>query len=140
MKKSFIMLFSILAFVFIAFIALFIIKISIYPSRIINDYSNYIQAKILILNSKELSKYFLYEARKNNIECLEFVEFNYPSKDDIFRIDYIYPLNKCENNKFKDDTKNDIIIINSSVVINYNKSVNEEIFLKESFFIYPKNY
>ncbi|MBX2078150.1 hypothetical protein I9T54_01165 [Campylobacter peloridis] len=138
MKKSFIMFYTIFFILFISFLCFFIIKLSSYPPRIIKDFAFYTQAKILLHNSKELSKYFLYQAYNEKKECIETIYFQYANSK--IRLDFVYPLGECKNAKFKANYDNamSIVAVNASVLINDNKGVNEEIFLQRSFFIYPK--
>lgn len=63
-------------------------NISSYIPRILRDEYYYTEARILSLNAKELAKYFLYKAKQEGKECINFINFNYPKDDDIVRIDY----------------------------------------------------
>ncbi|AJC86401.1 hypothetical protein [Campylobacter sp. RM16704] len=138
MKKSFAMIYTIFFILFISFMSLFIIKLSSYPPRIMKDLILYTQSKILLYDSKELSKYFLYQAHLEGKECLEYVYFEINNAK--IKIDYVYPLGECINEKFikNYDNAKSIIAVNVSVLTNDNTNVNEEIFLQKSFFIYPK--
>ncbi|WP_291952874.1 hypothetical protein [Campylobacter sp.] len=138
MKKSFVMVYVVFLIMSIAFLSLFVVKISSYSSRIMKDFILYTQGKILLYDSKEMSKYFLYEARKEGKECLKNINFTYNNA--IMRLDYVYPLAECIDEKIISSYKqaNSIIAVNASVLLNSNKEVNEEIFLQKSFFIYPK--
>ncbi|CAM4097188.1 hypothetical protein [Campylobacter armoricus] len=138
MKKSFAMIYTIFFVLFVSFALLFIIKISSYPHRIMKDLTLYTQGKILLYDSKELSKYFLYNAFLEGKECIEDVYFEFNKAK--IKMDYMYPLGECKNNSFVKNYDNalSIVAVNVSVLINDNTNVNEEVFLQKSFFIYPK--
>ncbi|MBF7049247.1 hypothetical protein IY972_02040 [Campylobacter volucris] len=138
MKKSFAMIYTIFLIIFVSFMVLSAIKIASYPPRIMKDLIFYTQGKIILFDAVELSKYFLYEARTQDKECLDEIKFNYNQA--VVKIDYVYPLAKCDNGKIITDYENpnSIIAINVSVLLNANQGVNEEVFLQKSFFIYPK--
>lgn len=144
MKKAYILLSTIFLIIFLGFYIALNLHLSSYVPRLIKDTHLYLQARILAHSSKEFAKYFLYEAKKENKECLNFVSFNYPTLEDTIRIDYFYPLGMCENFKLKQIntdanlSKDGIIIANISVALNSNKGVNEEIFINQKVFIYPK--
>lgn len=138
MKKSFAMIYTIFLIIFVSFMVLFAIKIASYPPRIMKDLIFYIRGEIILFDAVELSKYFLYEARTQDKECLDEIKFKYNQA--VVKIDYVYPLAKCDNEKIITDYENpnSIIAINVSVLLNANQGVNEEVFLQKSFFIYPK--
>ena len=123
MKKSYILFSSFL--ISLSFMSLFVF-LSFYTSyipRYSNDVYKYTQAKILLNDTKELSKYFLYLSIQKNEKEPKNINFKYPNDNTIINIDYFYPKDK----KYA--------IINSSVFIkNYN--VNEEIYLNKKFIIY----
>ncbi|MBK1964024.1 hypothetical protein [Campylobacter novaezeelandiae] len=112
-------------------------NISSYIPRILRDEYYYTEARILSLNAKELAKYFLYKAKQEGKECINFINFNYPKDDDIVRIDYFYPIAECDNFKFKSInqdanlSKDGVIIINISIRLNSNQAVNDEIFINK---------
>lgn len=135
MKKAYILFASFSIFLALIFCIIFMFNFSSYMPRFIKDYYKYTQAKILLNDSKELSKYFLYLLKNNNKECINNVKFNYPNKDTIISIDYFYPENKCINNKLINKQKTNFIIVKSSVYIK-SEYVNEEIYLDKRFFIY----
>ncbi|WP_279176681.1 hypothetical protein [Campylobacter insulaenigrae] len=138
MKKSFVMIYVVFLVIFISFLSMFIVKTLSYSSRIMKDYIFYTQGKILLYDFKEISKYFLYEAKKEGKECLENLKLNYNGI--LISIDYIYPLAKCINEKVISNYQqaDSIIAVNIGILLNTDKGVNEEIFLQKSFFIYPK--
>ncbi|TEY03533.1 hypothetical protein [Campylobacter sp. US33a] len=144
MKKAYALLASIsLLIVFIFFISLSLQMSSYYP-RQIKDLYLYIQANILATNAKELAKYFLYIAKKQNKECLERVEFNYPNAQSIIRIDYFYSVATCKNyslapiNQDINLSKDNVINVNISIYLNKDKEVNEEIFINKKLILFPK--
>lgn len=143
MKKAYILVMSLILLVFVSFFVVFNLQISSFVPRYIKDLSLYMQAEILSKDFKELAKYVLVEAKKQGKECLNFVELNYPKQKDIIRVDYFYPLRECVNSRFihtnKDAnlSKDNIIIINISVLLNADNGVNEEIFVNKKAFIYP---
>ncbi|QOR00618.1 MULTISPECIES: hypothetical protein [unclassified Campylobacter] len=138
MKQAFAMVYTIFFIMFVAFVLVFVVKISSYTPRIMQDLILYTQGKILVLNSKEMSKYFLYQAYLEGKECIEQINFKYNNAT--VQIDYAYPLGRCENGQLLLDYEvtKAIVAVNVSVLLNENKSVNEEVFLQRSFFIYPK--
>ncbi|OCX42263.1 hypothetical protein A7X81_03475 [Campylobacter ornithocola] len=138
MKKSFAMIYTIFFILFISFVLIFIVKIASYSPRIIKDLALYTQGKILLHDTKELSKYFLYQAFLEDKECLN--EYNFEYNSIKIRIDYAYPLGECKNYKLVANYANvkSIVAVNISVLLNSDKAVNEEVFLQKSFFIYPK--
>ena len=143
MKRGFILLMSLLLLVFISFFVVLNLQISSYTPRHIRDLSLYTQAQTLAQNSLNLAKYFLLEAKKQGKECLDYAEFHYPKPKDTIRIDYFYPLQECENGRFTHTntdanlSKNNAIIINISVLLNADSSVNEEIFVNRKEVLYP---
>lgn len=143
-KKAYILLNVVFLILLLGFYLGFNLNLSSYAPRLLKDTHLYLQAKILAHDSKELAKYFLYRAKKENKECLNSVSFHYPKSDDTIRIDYFYAIATCENFKFtelnKDAnlSKDGVIIANISVALNSNKGVNEEIFINQKSFIYPK--
>lgn len=120
-----------------------LINTSSYIPRQTKDTFLYTQAQILASDSKELAKYFLYETRKAQKECLDFVEFHYPNANDKIKISYFYPLAECKNFKLvnlntdANLSKDFSIIVNVSVLLNTDTAVNEEIFISKNFVIYP---
>lgn len=143
MKRGFILLMSLLLLVFVSLFVVLNLQISSYTPRHIRDLSLYTQAQILASNSLNLAKHFLIEAKKQGKECLNYAQFHYPKPKDIVRIDYFYPLQECENFRFigtnadANLSKENIIIINISVLLNADSAVNEEIFVNKKAFIYP---
>ncbi len=144
MKKAYVLLSVVFLVILLGFYIHLNLNLSSYASRTLKDTHLYLQAKILAHSAKELAKYFLYEAKKQNKECLNFVSFNYPSAQDTVRIDYFYPIAVCENFKLKQINKDanlckdGIIIANISVRLNAHKGVNEEIFINQKAFIHAK--
>lgn len=144
MKKAYILLLALLALVFFSFVLLLNLNISSYAPRLIKDLKLYLQANILAQDSKELAKYFLYKAQTEGKECLQSVEFNYPTKNDTIKIEYFYVLADCKNFKIKHqqkpkDLNESLIILNISVSLNAGEGVNEEVFVNHKNVIYPKN-
>ncbi len=144
MKKAYVLLGVLFLVFLIAFYLQLNFNISSYASRTLKDTRLYLQAKILAQNAKELAKYFLYEAKKQNKECLNSISFNYPSTRDSVNIAYFYPVASCENfkltqiNKDANLSKDGVILVNISISLNAQKGVNDEIFINEKAFIYPK--
>ena len=142
MKRGFILLMSLLLLVFISFFVVLNLQISSYTPRHIRDLSLYTQAQILAQNGLNLAKYFLIQAKKQNKECLDYAEFNYPRANDLIRIDYFYPLQECKNfqfistNKDANLSKDNLIIVNISVLLNGKSRVNEEIFVNRKEVLY----
>lgn len=143
MKKAYILAMSVPLLVSISFFVVANLRLSSYAPRFVRDLSLYTQAQILASKGKEFAKYFLVEAKKQGAECLNFARFHYPSAKDSVRIDYFYPLRECENGRFTHTnadanlSKDNIIIINISVLLNADSAVNEEIFVNKKAFLYP---
>ncbi|TBR81153.1 hypothetical protein DU472_00590 [Campylobacter novaezeelandiae] len=142
MKKAYILISIVFLITLVSFLINLSFNISSYIPRILRDEYYYIQARILSLNAKELAKYFLYKAKQEGKECINFINFNYPKDDDIVRIDYFYPIAECDNFKFKSInqdanlSKDGVIIINISIRLNSNQAVNDEIFINKKDLIY----
>lgn len=143
MKKAYILVMSVLLLVSVSFFVIINLRLSSYAPRLIKDLSLYTQAQILARQSVEFAKYFLVEAKKQGVECLNFARFHYPKAKDSVRIDYFYPLRECENGRFTHTnadanlSKDNIIVINISVSLNAGGAVNEEIFVNKKAFLYP---
>ena len=143
MKRGFVLLMSLILLVFVSFVAVLSLQISSYAPRQIKDLRLYTQAQILAHNSVDLAKYLLVKAKAQGQECLNFTQFHYPSAKDSVRIDYFYPLQECENGRLihtKADvnlSKDNVIIVNISVLLNADKGVNEEIFVNKKELLYP---
>jgi len=144
MKKAYILISVVILITMIGFFMSFQLNNSSYNQRILTDTYHYLQARILARSSKELAKFFLYAAKNEGKECLNFISFNYPKANDTIRFDYLYPLGECENFRFKNLnqdanlSKDGVIIVNISIALNSNKNVNEEIFVNQKFFINTK--
>lgn len=142
MKKGFILLASLFLSTSVALIACLALYISDYNPRLIRDLQASVQASILQDDLVELSKYFLYEARKKGLACIRQIRFSYPNKDDIISLDYVYPLGSCDDfgrlrALYKNISPLKIVMLNSSVSLRTDYGVNEGIFKQKSFFIYP---
>ena len=143
MKRGFVLLMSLILLVFVSFVAVLSLQISSYTPRQIKDLRLYTQAQILAHNSVELAQYLLVKAKAQGQECLNFTQFHYPSAKDSVRIDYFYPLQECENGRLTHtnaDTnlsKDNVIILNISILLNAGKAVNDEIFINKKAYIYP---
>lgn len=143
MKRAYILLMSVLLLVSVSFFVVANLHLSSYAPRFVKDLSLYTQAQILAHNGKDFAKYFLVQAKKQGKECLQFAQFHYPKAKDSIRIDYFYPLRECENGRFTHTnadanlSKDNVIIINISVLLNADSAVNEEIFVNKKAFIYP---
>ena len=59
------------------------------------------------------------------------------------RIDYFYPLQECENGRLTHTnadanlSKDNVIILNISILLNAGEAVNDEIFINKKAYIYP---
>lgn len=143
MRRAYILLLSLILLIFVSFVVVFNIDKSSYLPKYLKNTFLYIQAKSLAKDSVELAKYFLYEAKRMNLECLDTVELNYPSKDDVILLQYFYPLRECKNNKFTytnqdaNLSKDNIIVVNISVLLKPILGVNEEVFVNKKAFLYP---
>lgn len=73
------------------------LNISSYTPKIIQDSYYYLQAQILSHNATQFSKYFLYQAKQENKECLDNIYFNYTKA--LIKIKYFYPIAQCVNFK-----------------------------------------
>lgn len=141
MKKGFLLFVCIITLIFVSFFTLFAVNKSAYIPKHIKNVFLYTQAKILSENSKELAKYFLYEAKSQGKQCIDKVKFKYENAQIL--IQYLYPLRECINFSFTDTnkdanlSKDNIIISNISVLLNEGSGVNEEIFINENIFLYP---
>lgn len=139
MKKAYILLSVIILTTFIALWISLNLNISAYTPRAFLDTYDYLQAKIYTHDAKELAKYFLYKAKEENKECLEYAQIEHEKA--VLRVDYLYPIAECENFKLKNInpdanlSKDGIIILNISVAINSNTHVNEEIFINKKSFL-----
>lgn len=144
MKKAYILLSVIFLMLVVGFWLSFSFINSSYTSRTLSDTYTYLQAKIIADNAKELSKYFLYQAKKDGKQCLNSIIFSYPSINDRVKIDYFYAFAKCKNdhlveiNKDANLSKDGIIIVSVSVVLNQNSSVNEEIVVQKNLRLLAK--
>lgn len=143
MKKAYVLALSVLLLASVSFFVVANLQLSSTAPRFVKDLRLYIQAQILANEGEEFAKYFLAQAKKQGKECLKFALFHYPSAKDSVRIDFLYPLAECENGRFvhtNTDTnlsKHNVIIINTSVLLNADSAVNEEIFVNKKAFIYP---
>ncbi len=143
MKKAYILAISLLLLVFVSFFVVINLQISSYTPRFVRDLQLYTQAQILARGGKDFAKYFLMQAKKQGAQCLNFAHFHYPSAKDSIRIDFFYPLAQCENGRLihantdANLSKDNIIIINISVLLNADSAVNEEIFVNNKAFLYP---
>lgn len=143
MKRGFVLLMSLILLVFVSFVAVLSLQISSYSPRQIKDLRLYTQGQILAHNSVDLAKYLLVKAKAQGQECLNFTQFHYPSAKDSVRIDYFYPLQECENGRLIHTnadvnlSKDNVIIVNISVLLNADKGVNEEIFVNKKELLYP---
>lgn len=142
MKKAYILLASLLLLVFVSFFMVSSLTISSYIPRQIRDLRLYVEAQILARDSVELAKFFLAQAKKQGKECLNSTLLNYA--DATIRIDYLYPLQECENftlsrtNADANLSKDNLIILNIGVLLNADTAVNEEIFINKKATIYPR--
>ena len=141
MKRAFLLLACIMLLLFVSFFSIFSINKSAYIPKYMKNIFLYTQAQILARDSRELAKYFLYEAKNKGKQCLDEIKFAYDNAQVL--IQYLYPLRECENftftytNKDANLSKDNIIIANISVLLNEAKGVNEEIFVNEKIFLYP---
>lgn len=144
MKKAYILLLSVILLVLVAFWGIIKLQNSSYVPREARDSFAFIQARLLLKDSKELAKYFLFVAHKQGRQCLNSIHFNFANA--LVRMDYYYALGICVEGKLKDipqDTKQNAILVSLSVIINASnaksdKSVNDEVFLNDKFYIYPE--
>lgn len=144
MKKGFILLTTLFLVVFVSFLASLSLHISSYQPRTLRDLKSFVQASLLLDESYELSKYLL-SLLKNKDECLGNVELT-PFKGVKLYLSFIYPQADCINGYLSHHDKPlEVIMVNASVGILQNKpndkkpkyAVNESVFLRKAFFIYP---
>ncbi|KGI56489.1 hypothetical protein [Campylobacter sp. MIT 97-5078] len=144
MKKAYILLASLALLAFFSFTIIFYLKQTSYTPKRLKDAILHTQAQILLQDFKELSKLFLYEAKLQGKDCLESVSLNYPNPNDFIVIRYFYPLGKCENFKLTqlntdaNLSKDKLIIAHINILLNSQKVVNDEIFIQDTFTLYPK--
>ncbi|MCR2062664.1 hypothetical protein [Campylobacter helveticus] len=143
MKKAYILLGVIFLVIFVGFLLSVGLNISSYTPRFLKDSYAYIQAKILSFNAKELAKYALFQAKKEGFECLNFINFSYPSAANKIKIEYFYTIAECQNNRLvnlnpdANLSKHGVIVVNISVAYQ-NEAVNEEIFINEKLRLIAK--
>lgn len=138
MKKAYILLSVMFLVALVSFWFSLSLTTSSYTPRILSDTQDYLQARILAHNSKELAKYFLYKAKKDGKECLNSITLSYPSHEDKIRIDYFYALAECKNYKLhqiNNDanlSKDGVITISVNIALHQNNAVNEEILVHKN--------
>ncbi|ECP8638143.1 hypothetical protein NF804_000255 [Campylobacter jejuni] len=142
MKKAYVLIWTIFLILLISLWMSLTLNISSYTPKIIQDSYYYLQAQILSHNATQFSKYFLYQAKQENKECLDNIYFNYTKA--LIKIKYFYPIAQCVNFKFSNFnpdanlSKDGVIIAHISIALNRDKNVNDEILLTKSIIIYPK--
>ncbi|HEE0025827.1 TPA: hypothetical protein R6S78_001802, partial [Campylobacter jejuni] len=98
MKKAYVLIWTIFLILLISLWMSLTLNISSYTPKIIQDSYHYLQAQILSHNATQFSKYFLYQAKQENKECLDNIYFNYTKA--LIKIKYFYPIAQCVNFKF----------------------------------------
>lgn len=146
MKKGFVLISTLFLVSMVAIMGTLALHMSSYEPRLVRDLYSYVQASLILDKSENIAKYLLYTARKKGFECIKKARLEYPLKDDTLTFDYVYPLAKCENGFFteisKDQNPLKIVMVNVSVAIKTESTrytVNESVFLRKSFFLYPKD-
>lgn len=90
MKKAYVLIWTIFLILLISLWMSLTLNISSYTPKIIQDSYYYLQAQILSHNATQFSKYFLYQAKQENKECLDNIYFNYTKA--LIKIKYFYPI------------------------------------------------
>ncbi|MFQ6341460.1 hypothetical protein [Campylobacter sp. VTCC 70190] len=142
MKKAYVLIWTIFLILLIGLWMSLSLNISGYTPKIIQDSYYYLQAQILSHNAKEFAKYFLYQAKQENKECLDNISFHYAKA--LIKIKYFYPIAGCINFKFSNFnpdanlSQDGLIIAHISIAFNSDLNVNDEILLTKSLILYPK--
>ena len=142
MKKAFVLIWLIFLIILLGTgISLSLNNTSYIPKLIKHSY-DYLQAQILIHNAKEFSKYFLYQAKKENKQCLNAIHFNYAQA--LIKIKYFYPLAQCKDfqfstfNKDANLSRDGLILVHISIALSNDKNVNDATILTKNLLLYPK--
>lgn len=148
-KNAYILPFALFALSLLSFVVVLSLALSSYAPRFNKDLSAFLQAEILSFKAKDLAKYLLIEAQNQGKECLNYTKIHYPRAQDIMEFAFFYPLAQCEDfklqayNKDANLSQDNIIAVSVNILLNANNrdkdaAVNDEIFIHESFYLYPK--
>lgn len=123
MKKAYVLIWTFFLILLISLWMSLTLNISSYTPKIIQYSYYYLQAQILSHNATQFSKYFLYQAKQKNKECLDNIYFNYIKA--LIKIKYFYPIAQCVNFKFSNFnpdvnlSKDGVIIGHISIALNH---------------------
>lgn len=143
LKKAFVLPLVLLMLSVLSFMLILNVNFSSQTPRLYRDLTMYLQAELLSFEAKNLAKYLIFKAKEQGKECLNYTLLEYPTKYDLMEFEFFYPLAECNNFKLEPHLNSQkIIAVSVNILLNANSknekaAVNDEIFLHESFYLYP---